>query len=186
MRYLLSRVNYLEILNEELTFTRIKHPFEIVKLDSREATYTTVVDGIKYNIEFDKAFLDIYDNAWARGYDVFGNKEDYLQTNKNPLNIINAITCITEDFLNRNNVDVLVIQHINMDNEVVTDKINKRANINFKYLKDISGYKTKYFNVVYDVKSLQSICLLYRNDIDINLIIDYFNTLPGKHIEILP
>jgi hypothetical protein len=172
--------------NEELTFTKSDYPFERGEFDMDELPYTTVVDEVKYKVTFYKVFTSFYDNAWGRSYDDVSNTDiEYSQSNKNPLKIINAITCITEDFLRYLNVEVLLIQHMNMNNEIVSDKLNKRSRINFKYLNDIRGYKTKYFNMLGDTTSLTSICILYRDDVDITPITEHFNSSPYKHIEII-
>ncbi len=174
--------------NEELTFTKSDYPFERIEdeYDEDEVTYTTEVDGTKYKITFVKVFIKFYNNAWSRSYDDISNTDvSFSQTNKNPLNIINAITCITEDFLKYYDVGVLLIQHMNMNNEIVTDKINKRARINYNYLNNITGYKLKYFNMIANIQSLTTNCLLYKDDVDVTPIVNYFDSLPYKYIEVI-
>ncbi len=183
MKYLKKYYKY----NEELTFTKSVSTFKRVD-KSNSVKYTTNVDRIKYSVHIDKAFTSLYKSTWTRSYDDVSNTDfGYSQVNKNPLNIINAITNITEDFLVYKNVDVLIIQHVNMDNEnSIIDCINKRAKINYKYLKDIKNYNIIYFNMIAQKISLATTCLLYRCDIDISPIIEHYNKIPVvKYIEIV-
>lgn len=161
-------MKYLK-LYEELDFRRGNSSFRRKKRHSDAfVEYLSTVDGIKYEISFERQF----GNFWTRDYE---NAEhvgfDYSQTNKNPLKIISAVTDVTEDFIKKYNPDAIIIHHINMKNEICeTDKLNKRAKINYYYLKDIKGYNLVYYNQLtgnnQEVRTTN--CILYKKGIDIS------------------
>lgn len=155
---------------EELDFSRNHSDFTMVDSYDSLAEYLSMVDEIEYQIVFEKKF----DNFWTRDYE---NAEHigsgYSQTNKNPLKIVSAVTNVTEDFIKKYNPDAIIIYHINMINEICEiDKLNKRAKINYYYLKDIKEYNLVYYNQLTgnnNDRVRTTNCILYKKGIDISV-----------------
>jgi hypothetical protein len=152
---------------EELDFSRKNIDFTIVDSSDGFVDYLFEVDDITYDVGFDKEF----DNFWTRSYENSEHTElDHSQSNKNPLKIVSAVTNVTEDFIKKYNPDAIIIYHVKMKNEKCpVDKLNKRAKINYYYLKDIKGYNLVYYNqlgITGEVKTTN--CILYKKGVDIS------------------
>jgi hypothetical protein len=124
---------------EHFTEKEVEIKLVINKLDNK--IYNLVIDDIIYYVEF-----SLYENnIWLREYDT--KKGELEQVNKNPFNIVSGITQVTKDFIKNNNPNALFIPHIPMNNEnQYKPQLNKRAKINYNYLKGIVGYKLEYYN----------------------------------------
>lgn len=156
-------MKYLKFF-EELDFRRGNISFRRKRSsDDGFVEYLTTVDNIKYYIIFEREF----DNFWTREYDAIHSGLGYLQTNKSPLKIVSAVTDITEDFIQKNNPDAIIINHINMkDEDPQMYKLNKRSRINYHYLKDISGYDLLYYNQLSGDYVRATNGILYKKGID--------------------
>jgi hypothetical protein len=122
-------------------FTEKEVDFKLVINKPDNKIYNLAIDDIIYYVEF-----SLYEkNIWLREYDT--KKGELEQVNKNPFNIVSGITQVTKDFIKNNNPNAIFIQHIPMNNEnQYKPQLNKRAKINYNYLKNISGYKLEYYN----------------------------------------
>jgi hypothetical protein len=152
---------------EELDFSRKNSDFTMVDSSDNFVEYLSLVDDITYQILFEREF----DDFWTRSYENAEHDKWYTsQTNKNPLRIVNAVTNITEDFIEKYNPDAIIMHHMNMKNEMCSiDKLNKRAKINYYYLKDIKGYNLVYYNQIGIFDQLRTTnCILHKKGIDIS------------------
>jgi len=169
---------------EELDFKVSNIKFNRIK----DRLYRFTTDGLTYDVIFTPSFADNYKSAWSRLYDISSNTEiDFFQSNKNPLKIVSAVNIITESFLKEKDVEVMIIIHVLMENEKCPiDKLNKRAKINYEYLRKIPNYNLRYFNQPYFVNGDECIttnCIMYRDGVDISPIIDSWNKY-RKHYEV--
>lgn len=131
-------------LFEELEFTATKDKFELLINGKNIKKYSIKVDEDNYIVEFSK----MIDNIWLRDYDdELNSRSNPIEVNKKPLAILNAITSITKDFIKNNNPGGIIIEHISMESEKKYKNIlNKRANINKRYLSQIPNYELHYYN----------------------------------------
>ena len=165
MKYLKSFFEELDLSNRNITFDKIK-----------EGSYEFTTDDLTYRVDFIPYLTEEYKSCWARQYDLKTNKEiGFYQSNKNPFKILSTVTEITKDFLEEKDVEVLIIMHALMENEVCPiDKLNKRARINYQYLKSISGYQFRYFNEPFFTgweKSVSTNCIMFKPGVNIEPII---------------
>ncbi len=172
MKYLKSFFEELNLSNRNITFDKIK-----------EDSYEFITDDLTYRVDFKPlhpSFTKLYKSCWSRQYDLKTNKEiGFHQSNKNPFKILSTVTEITKNFLEEKDVEVLIIMHTLMKDEVCTiDKLNKRAKINYQYLKSISGYQFRYFNEPFFSgweKSVCTNCIMFKSGVNIEPIIEIWN-----------
>lgn len=150
-----------------------KHiPFTLTGISDNFCKYSFVADDDKYDCIFSFSKTVRY---WERFYYNSSRSDSmpYDEVNKNPYNIVSTITNITIDFLNRFNPNILTIDHIYMDNEKFQkEKLNKRANINYQYLKNyLTGYKIDYYNIFGS-----TICLIYKEGFDYTNVLKSINS----------
>jgi hypothetical protein len=156
---------------EELDFSRKDSDFTMVDSSDDLVDYLFEVDDITYEVQFDRIMKTVeFDNLWTRSYENAEHNKWYTsQSNKNPLRIINTVTNITEDFIEKYNPDAIIMYHTNMKNETCpVDKLNKRAKINYYYLKDIKGYNLVYYNQIRGNEVRTTNCILYKEGVDIS------------------
>ncbi len=175
----LKKFEELVTNNRNIDFTRIS--------DDR---YEFTTDDLTYVVDFTNAFINEYKSCWSRQYDIKGNKEiGYHQSNRNPYKIISTVTEITKDFLEEKDVEVLMILHVLMEREVCSiDKLNKRAKINYQYLKSIDNYQLRYFNLpssIHQNESVSTNCIMFKSGVDISPIIEKWNKY-RNHFEVVP
>lgn len=117
------------------------------KLDSRDNTYTFLLDNIRFNVQFKKDATYQGLNVFTRTYYV-GNSnsfgfDPFEEINKNkPFTIVKAITDITIKFLQEKNPDLLIIKHIYKQKNDLNTKgktpdernTNQRALLNKRFL----------------------------------------------------
>jgi hypothetical protein len=178
MKYLKSFFEELDLSNRNITFDKIK-----------EDSYEFTTDELTYKVDFIPSFTKEYKSCWSRQYDLKANREiGFHQSNKNPFKILSTVTEITKDFLKEKDVEVLIIMHTLMENEnCPIDKLNKRAKINYQYLKAIDEYQIKYFNQPFFLsgdKSVCTNCIMFKKEIDINPIIEMWNRFK-PHFEVI-
>lgn len=178
-------MRYLKSFFEELNLNKRNITFHKISDDSYEFT----TDELTYRVDFIPSFIKEYKSCWSRQYDLKTNREiGFHQSNKNPYNILSTVTEITENFLEEKNVEVLIIMHALMENEVCSiDKLNKRAKINYQYLKSIDGYQFRYFNLPFFKgweKSVSTNCIMFKPEVDINPIIESWNKY-NTHFEVI-
>ncbi len=114
------------------------------------------MDKILYNVYF------IYhkkNDYWERSYEA---NSSFELVNKNPFSILETVNRITEDFIKEHNLNAILIMHLYEEDEIKSNKLNKRAISNYRYLKNIRGYKLNYFSDI-DAKYGQCIiCLISK------------------------
>ncbi len=169
---------------EEIELSARNKPFN--KISDKRYEFTT--DELTYIVDFIPSFIKQYKSCWSRQYDLKTNREiEFHQSNKNPYNILSTVTEITENFLKEKNVEVLIITHTLMNSEECPiDKLNKRARVNYQYLKSIDGYQIRYFNqeLFSGNGSVSTNCIMFKPGIDINPIIETWNKF-RPHFEVI-
>jgi len=133
----------------ELFETPQKVEFQFKKLSNNQYGYYFTLKDIEFGIYFDK-FNGIWDRSYFRINTPVGKSlKSYDMANK----IVSSVTYITNEFFKKFKPTILGIIHIPMENENNLDgtKLNKRAFINYKYLKNLpiikSGkYELRYYN----------------------------------------
>ena len=106
----------------------------------------------KDNYEFEVIFYNLGDNKWEREYSTSKNGLGLLNTN-DVFNIIETVTEITIDFIEKYEPNNITIFHIRKNKEVsnqdlrnmVMDKPSKRALLNKRYLKPAIDKLDDYF-----------------------------------------
>jgi len=87
------------------------------------------------------------------------------------LNLMEIITKITIDFINKQNPDILCFNHKNMDNEtsVPTNQLNKRARLNFRTLKGKlpTGYILSCWSNHQIFNDFATTTIIYKEGVDI-------------------
>lgn len=176
MRYL-KYFEEIELTNRNKSFNKIS-----------DNSYEFTTDELTYKVDFIPSFTKKYKSCWSRQYDLKTNREiGFHQSNKNPYNILSTVTEITKDFLKEKDVEVLIIMHTLMENEnCPIDKLNKRAKINYQYLKAIDEYQIKYFNQASYSGSVSvcTNCIMFKSGVDIDPIIEQWNKFK-PHFEVI-
>jgi hypothetical protein len=121
--------------------------------------------SVTYSFTLDNDICDVHfvrkpNNVYERQYNFRKNRELDL-VNKNPYLIINVVTNITQSFINEYSPDILVISHVS-DKKSVKNELNMRAKLNYRFLKNIKGYKFDYFYYYSTV-----VLYLSKNEVDI-------------------
>lgn len=113
--------------------------------------YEFLFNSLNIAVQFtqDKMYNTSY---WERSYGVMENGEisdDQLGLGvKDTLDLVSIVSDITATFLDKQ-IDILLINHKNMRNEnIITDKLNKRAKLNYNFLKNKipNNYTISYYS----------------------------------------
>jgi len=127
-------MKYIQIFE---TFSNL--PFNKTYEDKYSVTYSFTLDNDICDVSFTKNPNNVYE----RQYNFRKNKELSL-VNKNPYLIIYNVTNITKNFISEYSPDILVISHVS-DKKSKKNEMNMRAKLNYRFLKNIEGYKFDYF-----------------------------------------
>jgi len=174
----LNKMKYIKLfeafdLPEKINFKSIK------SVDNIE--YDFNIDNYEFRVSFK---LDDDDITWERSYKVINYGEGY-QTFDSKDNmakkIVSAVNYITNDFINQNKPDIVYINHILMEykdengkllkKEVMSsNNLNKRARINYQYLKNLDcikndKYGLKYFNFINSTEGYTA-CYIYNKELE--------------------
>ena len=133
---------------------------EIEFVKSHEDKYSVIYSFNLENDTYDVRFSKNPNNVYERNYNARKNIELEL-VNKNPYLIIKTVTNITKNFLDEYSPDILVISHVS-DKNSVKNELNMRAKLNYRFLKNINGFKFNYFYYYGSV-----ILLLSKTNVDI-------------------
>ena len=162
-------------IDRKLNDKKILEDYNIpyTKLDTNMGVkYRFEIEDILLNVKFEhyKFFTKI--KYYNRSYNIVDDeKHPYALINKNPYAILETVTKITEDFIKEYNPDVILIQHLTKNNEKLGwGKLNQRAKANYKYLKNIEGYKLNYFE-----KDGDTYCYLSKINFDLSNILMNIN-----------
>ena len=126
-----------------------KVEFTFKKINDNQYGYYFNVKNIHFGVYF-SGINGLWDRFYFRIKKPIGdNTKTFDMANK----IISSVTYITNDFIKKYNPTILEIAHIPMENEDNLDgtSLNKRAFINYQYLKNLpiikSGkYELRYYN----------------------------------------
>lgn len=130
--------------------------YELKKINNNFYCYYFTLNGINFGVYFD---LDHHGN-WERNYFRIKKKdndsaENYAFNIKEPYGIANkiisSVTYITNEFIKMIKPTILIIKHIPMTKDYSSNRLNKRASINYQYLKNLpiikkGQYELKYYN----------------------------------------
>lgn len=157
-------MKYLKLF-EEIDFTLDKNKFVYI--------YRFNVDELKFYVRFlasvkNKVYIlryneDTEEDKFRTGY---GKKEK----------ILSSVTEIIKKFIEEAKPNCIVIPNIAMSfEEGELEGLNKRAQMNYEYLKNISGYYLEYYNTLYNYGNIQktlTYCFLIKEGYkpDINLL----------------
>jgi len=138
-------MRYLKLFKVFSTQEKISEDYNIdfteIKSKNDSIAYTVTVDGNDFLVIFSR----VIDNVYSRSYKRTNVKgESYSAINANPYKIIETITEITKDFIKKHAPSAIIISHIPTIKD--KEKINKRAKLSYRYLKNIDDYKLNYFN----------------------------------------
>ena len=166
---------------EEVNFNRdIKTSYRIKDNLGGELEYTFYFNQRLFSVKFNRIkrgkyiseelsqeiilFERSYGIRYANG--VISTSELGLKQSK-LLDLLTIITNITLDFIKNYNPDIILIKHVNMDQEDVPfNKWNKRSKLNYQFLKDKipSGYKLSYYAKGNEHFSDVTMCYIYKNN----------------------
>ncbi len=131
-------MKYLKLFEEyNVSYTK--------KISNGRIYYYFTLDELKYRVEFRHY---IFDNTYAREYEVMDNVRmfSYNLVNKNPYSIVETVSNITKDFINEYKPNAIKIYHVSeIGRTQKNNELNSRAKLNYRYLKNIKGYKLNYF-----------------------------------------
>ena len=158
-----------------------EHNIPYTKLEtSIGVKYRFKIDDIILNVRFDHYRFFKEFKYYCRSYDTLEENSDlqpYALINKNPYAVLETVNKITQDFINEYKPDVISIQHLTKNGERLKwNTLNQRAKANYKYLKNIEGYKLNYFTSDY----VDTNCYMSKNDFDL------LRLLPNINNEIFP
>ena len=158
--------------------------------------YLFNIDNYKFRVSFK---LEDDDITWERSYKVINYGQGYQTFNSKDnmaKKIISAVNYITNDFINQNKPDIVYINHILMEYKdesgkllkkevMLSNKLNKRARINYQYLKNLDcikngEYGLKYFNFINSTEGYTA-CYIYNKKLENRL-----NNLFSNLVEINP
>lgn len=131
-------MKYLKLF-EEIDFTLDKNQFVYL--------YKTIIDDIPFYVRFLKS---VKNKVYVRRYNE-DSPEDKFKTGYGKKEAILAgITDITKQFIKDVKPNCVIIPHISMKFESgELNEPNKRAKMNYEYLKNIAGYNLEYYNTLY-------------------------------------
>jgi hypothetical protein len=133
------------------------------------------LNGICYQINFYKIKfnnISFYERSYGSILD-----DEFLDDQLNLsyvqlLKLLTKITQLTINFINNYKPDILKIGHKNMDNEneVDDDKLNKRAKLNYRFLKESipNNYNIEYYSNNNFYSDAATTCFIYKKGIDIS------------------
>lgn len=146
--------------------------------------YKFNIDNYQFSVNFK---LDDDDITWERTYTVnnFGYSYRTFNSKENMAKkIVSAVNYITNDFIKKYKPDIIYINHILMEykddsgkllkREVMSsNKLNKRARINYQYIKNIDcikngEYDLKYFNFIQNSNGYTA-CYIYNKKLENNI-----------------
>lgn len=149
-------MKYIKVFDNfsELLFTKSHE-------DKYVVSYEFKIEDDIYDVHF-----KIYENNYyQREYNLRRNR-DFDLVNKNPYLIIKTVSNITKKFIEDYSPDIIEIPHIS-DKNSKKNEMNMRAKLNYRYLKNINGYKFDYF--YYSRLSTFSAVILYLSKNEINI-----------------
>ena len=150
------------------------------------------IDDYKFRVSFK---LDEDDDiTWERTYKVTNYGKGYQTFNSKDnmaKKIVSAVTYITNEFIIKYKPYIIYIHHILMEykdvngkvfkhEKIVSNKLNKRARINYEYFKTLNCIKNgeyiiRYFNVIQSVFGYTS-CYIYKKELE-NEVVHLFPNL---------
>ena len=120
------------------------------------------------------------DNCWFRYY-IANNDNAFTQLKySNAFEIAKIVTDITEDFIKEFNPNLIEITHIDKKGEYTPGKLNSRAKLNYRYMKNIKGYRLSYFS---DSEHGDILAILCKNNYDDS---NYYYNNKKRYTEITP
>lgn len=158
-------MKYIKIF-EDFNFELKKIDYSISKRSSRFIDYSFIFMDIEFSVSF--MYIDVSSVPhWQRDYGLkkyTDNRYQELKLSPNKLvELVSIVNYITTEFIEAIKPKVLMITHINMNNESNIDGMNKRAKMNYRFLKNSipSDYKISYYSAE------NTICYIYNKSIDI-------------------
>jgi hypothetical protein len=157
-------MKYLKLF-EEIDFTLDKNKFVYL--------YNTTIQNIPFYVRF---LATIKNNVYIRRYGKDSTEEEFKTGYGKKEAILSGITEITLHFIEDVNPNCIVIPHMSMIfEEGKLEGLNKRAKMNYEYLKNISGYHLEYYNSIYlsnKVEKTLTYCFIIKDGYtpDINLL----------------
>jgi hypothetical protein len=148
-------MKYIKLF-EEIDFTLDKNKFVYL--------YRFTIDELDFYVRFLKS---IKDKVYIRRYNV-DTPQDTFKTGYGKKDaILRAVSDITIQFIKDVKPNCIVIPHIGMSfEEGDLNEPNKRAKMNYEYLKNISGYYVEYYNTLYksgNKEKTMTYCFLSKN-----------------------
>lgn len=171
---------------EELTFSTDKYTeFKMISKTSNKYEYEFIYDDIEFEVNFCKNIVSRNITTkeeyimWDRQYDKKGTNlwTSFSTLKSNAFAIMQYVTNITKDFIEKENPNSIIIKHLYLSDEDRTKLINKRQKLNIEYLKNLTNEYNiitfaiagmSFINNEYDF----SVTLLYKN-IDIENVKKY-------------
>ncbi len=144
--------------------------------------YEFVFNNNSYKVYF--VLRRVYNiSYWERAYGKMEASGDIydreLNLNINQiLDLLSIVSKITIDFVEDKQPDILVINHRNMNNEIVVpdNQLNKRAKMNCRFLKNKipNNYTLSYYsnNNLEEKEVCATTCIIYKKGVDINTLIN--------------
>lgn len=136
-------MKYLKSFNESVDYSIVENKPGYIQ-------YNFEIENYHFECGFNMRISMDDGDLWVRNYKTVEKNNKIL--NLNPFKILSTLANITKDFLIKINPALLHIEHINTkeeDDYYMGKSLNKRANANYRYLKNIipDDYTIEYYGV---------------------------------------
>jgi hypothetical protein len=187
-------MKFIKSINE--LFDSEPYKLELVEQSNKYWKYTFKTNKYEYIVEFKYGEL-----GWDAQHSTtsgFFSSPHYHLAYDNVLKVTQTVITTLKDFLDKKKPETVVLEYIptkdDRSKKVVNNKymdipynpMNKRSRLQQSYLKNLDGYKIKYYYRVTGSYLIKTIGLVYRNDIDIAFFDEKmayyeFNPVENKH-----
>ncbi len=169
-------MKYIKRINE--LFDSQPYKLELIKQESKYWLYSFKSDNNEYIVEFKCGeFGWEAQHSTKSGYSI-AYQHFHLAYDSNTLKVTKTIIAALEDFLEKNKPESVFIGYIPAKEDIAKKVINniyvpvkynpmnKRARLQFNYLKQIEGYKCQYFYKISGAYFIKTLGFIYRQDIN--------------------
>jgi len=183
-------MKYLKYIKEITLFknvddTPIKKSVRFIPFEGKNTLIKDnrfIIDGMEFSAFFQK--MTNKTDHWEGAHGIINDEGELVDKElnlsfSNTLRLMQIISNIVITFIEEEKPNIVVFNHRDMDNEIEkpTDRLNKRASIIYKYIKDRipAGYELTYwYNNYYQdpTDSASTSCIIYRQGVDISPLIE--------------
>ena len=188
-------MKFIKSINE--LFDSEPYQLELVEQSNEYWKYSFKTEKYEYIVEFKYGELGWDAQHSQSNYSGFLSAH-YELTYDNVLKVTQTVITALKDFLDKKKPETVVLEYIptkdDRSKKVVNNKymdipynpMNKRSRLQQSYLKNLDGYKIKYYYRESGSYLIKTIGLVYRNDIDIAFFDEKmayyeFNPVENKH-----